>query len=315
MSQNIDLLILSDCVLDAYYSIESLPVKADEAVASEEPYFYPGGGCNVAIVASKLGLRVAVVDRLGKDCFSQILVKELEKEGVKTDMLRFDVRHYTSVSNNVFDRKGRHAFIGYAGAGAYLSYDDVERAIVSSKAVFFDGYNLDPRFPAYRAIKNAVEKAKGESKQVFFDPGPRKVEDIKSFIRASSTVFFNKKEMLMHIGDSYRNSIKKLKKDVERSYVIKLGKRGSLCIYDGKTVRIKAIRPEKVIHTIGAGDAFDATFIAFTLKGYSKSVSCMYASLMASLKLGTKHVGELPGLERFLKMAEMMGIESVKDGS
>ena len=54
--------------------------------------------------------------------------------------------------------------------------------------------------------------------------------------------------MLMHIGDSYRNSIKKLKKDVERSYVIKLGKRGSLCIYDGKTVRIKAIRPEKVIH-------------------------------------------------------------------
>jgi len=313
MSQNIDLLVISDCVLDAYYRIESLPVRAEEAAASEEPYFYPGGACNVAIVASKLGLRVAVVDKLGKDCFSQILVKALEKEGVETEMLRFDERHYTSVSNNVFDRKGKHAFIGYAGAGAYLSYDDVEGAVARAKAVFFDGYNLDPGFPAYSAIKNAVEKAKRESRQVFFDPGPRKVEDIKSFLRASSTVFFNKKEMLMHIGGSFRSSIEELKKDRERSYVIKLGGRGSLCVNDGKTVRVKAIKPEKIIHTIGAGDAFDATFIAFTLKGYSPSVSCKYASLMASIKLGAKHVGELPGLERFLKIAETMGLKDIKD--
>ena len=73
MSQKVDLLVLSDCVLDAYYRIERLPVKAEEAVASEEPYFYPGGACNVAIVARKLSLKVAAIDKLGRDCFSQIL--------------------------------------------------------------------------------------------------------------------------------------------------------------------------------------------------------------------------------------------------
>lgn len=303
-----DLIVLSDCVLDAYYKIESLPLKPEQALASEEPFYYPGGACNVAIVARKLGLDVAVIDKLGKDCFSQILLNVLEQEKIGIKVI-FDSEHPTSISNNIFDKKMKHAFIGFSGAGAYLKEDEInEELLLSSRAVFFDGYNLNEKYPAYMAINKAVQKAKSESKFIFFDPGPRRVDKIKQFIELSNVVFFNKNEMLLHLGRDYKSSVEELKNDRKRIYVVKLGARGSICIYDGKIKHIKAVKPKKVIHTIGAGDVYDATFIAFYLKGYSPAVACTLASAMAALKLGAKHVGELPELKGFLKIVKRMRI-------
>ncbi|MGC9211694.1 MAG: carbohydrate kinase family protein [Nitrososphaeria archaeon] len=308
MSQRYDLLILSDCVLDVYYRIESLPVKPEQASESEEPYFYPGGACNVAIVARKLGLRVSVVDRLGNDCLSKILVNELERNGIDLKIV-FDSTHLTSLSNNIFDSKGRHAFIGYSGAGAYLDESEIdEEALLSSRAVFFDGYTLNDKYPSYRAIKRALKIAKDASKTIFFDPGPRRVKGIEEFIEYSSVVFFNRDEMQAHVGRGFRESLEELKRDEKRVYVVKLGANGSLCVYGGRVTRIRAVKPRKMIHTIGAGDAFDATFIAFYLRGYSPEVACMYSSVMASLKLETMHAGELPGLKDFLKISEGHGL-------
>ncbi len=309
MSQRYDLLVLSDCVLDAYYRIESLPVKPEQASESEEPYFYPGGACNVAIVARKLGLRVAVMDRLGNDCLSKILLNELERNGIDLKVV-FDSRHLTSLSNNVFDSKGRHAFIGYSGAGAYLDEGEIdEEVLLSSGAVFFDGYSLNDKYPSYRAIKHAVKIANDASKTIFFDPGPRRVKGIKEFIESSNVVFFNRDEMQSHVGRGFRESLEELKRDEKRVYVIKLGANGSLCVYGGKITRIKAVKPRRIIHTISAGDAFDATFIAFYLRGYSPQIACMYSSVMASLKLETKHVGQLPELDEFLKIAERLRLK------
>ena len=311
MSPGYDLVILSDCVLDAYYRIDRLPVRPEEAQESLEPHFYPGGACNVAIAARKLGLKVAVVDKLGNDCFSRILTEALRKEGVDLKV-SLDDMHTTAVSNNLIDKKGRHAFVGHGGAGLYINESELdEELIVSSRAVFFDGYSLKEGYPVYGFIRKAVNLAKASSKLVFFDPGPRRVKNIAEFIRHSDAVFFNKKELLMHMGMSFREAVNELKKDSEKVYVVKNGDRGSMCISKGKTIRIKPFKPRRVLHTIGAGDVYDATFISFFLRGYPIELACTYASLMASLKLEREHAGQLPELNEFLRIAEGYGLKGL----
>ncbi|MCL4344021.1 MAG: carbohydrate kinase family protein [Nitrososphaerota archaeon] len=307
MQHKFDLLVVSDCVLDLYYRVDSLPVRVNDAIEADKTWFSPGGACTVAIVASRLGLRVGVIDRLGNDCFSSILIRELQANKVYTEMLKIDERYNTSISNNIFDRNRRHAFLGYAGAGAMLDENDVTD-VSSARAIFFDGYNLKKTIPASRAIINAAMIASRNLASVFFDPGPRKTSMTNNLVTFSDTVFFNKKELLSYTRKNYRESKADLI-DQRRTYVIKEGATGSTCISEGKVYHAKAFRINGFEHTIGAGDVFDATYIALTMQGVGIKKACLYANLMASIKLKSGTINDLPSLGLLIKMGKELGIE------
>ena len=83
-----DLLVVSDCVLDLYYRVKYLPIRVNDVALTSEPVPSPGGACNVAVVASKLGLKVAVVDALGDDYAAELLMRMLNEAGVYTGLIR-----------------------------------------------------------------------------------------------------------------------------------------------------------------------------------------------------------------------------------
>ncbi len=304
MQSKFDLIVISDCVLDIYYRIDSLPIKIEEAVHSDKVRFYPGGACTVAILASRLGLRVGIIDKLGTDCFSSILLRELQAAGVNTEMIRLEEGAVTAVSNNIYDKRGRHAFLGFSGAGEMLSEDEIEN-IDSTRAIFFDGYNLDGMTSASKAITKAAIVAHNNLKMIFFDPGPRLSGKANGLIEISDTVFFNKSELLMYTGKNYEDSISELKSK-KSTFVIKEGASGSTCVSNGQVFHAKGFRVKNPEHTIGAGDAFDATFIALLLNGIDIKKACIYSNLMASLKLKASSLSELPSLSSLINMAEKL---------
>ncbi|MEM0097619.1 MAG: carbohydrate kinase family protein [Conexivisphaerales archaeon] len=306
MRRQFDLIVVSDCVLDVYYRVNSLPIRKEDAIAADKMWFSPGGACTIAIVAGRLGLRVGVIDRLGRDCFSSILIRELDANGVDTKMIKIDEHENTSISNNIFDKNGGHAFFGYAGAGAMLSIKDVA-SVTSAKAIFFDGYNLKETISASQAIMSAATIASQNSIRVFFDPGPRKTSMVDKLITFSDTVFFNKRELLSYTRKSYRNSIEELINQ-RRTYIIKEGKAGSTCISKGSIYHTEAFRVNGYEHTIGAGDVFDATYIALIMKGNDIRKACEYANLMASIKLKSSTLSDLPSLDLLIKIGKEHGI-------
>ena len=47
----------------------------------------------------------------------------------------------------------------------------------------------------------------------------------------------------------------------------------------------KSIKTEKIKNTIGAGDAFDAGYMAALLKGYARNTACIVANTIAHIRL------------------------------
>ncbi|MGC8557885.1 MAG: carbohydrate kinase family protein [Nitrososphaeria archaeon] len=298
-----DLLVIGDSVLDIYLSIERFPVNAGSTVISPTLVTLPGGPSGLAIIAAKLGLKVAILDRVGNDQFASALMDELKVNGVETGFMKGGGR--TAVSINIVDSSRKHSFIGYLGEG--LSADDIdETLIMDSKAIFFEGYNLTERGKAYEGILKAARIASSNSRMVFFDPGPMvsKILSIDEFIGISGTVFLNEEESASYTGLPPDRAVERLAALGERDFVVKLGERGAVLISEGTVVKAcHAFRPSRVENTIGAGDAFDAAYIAAIMRGQSKKMACELANLLASIRI-SKGLMSIPTWDGLLQMWE-----------
>ena len=293
-----DLLVVSDCVLDVYYRVKKLPIRAYDLVVTNEPVLSPGGACNAAIIASKLGLKVAVIDKLGDDPFSTLLINMLEKAGVYTGFLKRMSNSHTTVSNNIIDEQGRHAFLGYVGAGAYLTPSDIdEQVIKSSKAIFVSGFNAAYSNSVKETITRIIKASIDNGIIVFLDPGPAAgyIRELVTFLKTSGILLLNGKEAKALYGLSLKDTVKVMRMSGGH-FIIKLGSRGALLISNGKSRRCPTREVKHALTTIGAGDAFDAAYIAGVLKGLSNYGACMLANYVASLKLSVLSPMDMPNM-------------------
>lgn len=299
-----DLLVIGDSVLDIYLNVGRFPVDAGSTVISPTMVTLPGGPSSLAIIAARLGLRVAILDRVGDDPFESALIKELKANGVETGFMKVGGR--TAVSINLVDSSGKHSFIGYLGES--LSADDVdETLIMDSKAIFFEGYNLTERGKAYEGILKAVKTASSNSRTVFFDPGPMvsKILSIDEFIGMSDTVFLNEEEAVSYTGLPTEMAVERLAALGGRDFLVKLGERGAVLVSGGAVVEAcPAFRPSIVENTIGAGDAFDAAYIAAIMHGQGRRRACELANLAASIRI-SKGLLSIPAWDELLQMGAL----------
>jgi ribokinase len=296
-----DLLVIGDSVLDIYLIIDRFPVDAGSTVISPTMVTLPGGPSGLAIIAARLGLKVAILDRVGDDPFASVLIKELKANGVETGFMKVGGR--TAVSINLVDSSKKHSFIGYLGES--LSEDDVdETLIMDSRAIFFEGYNLTERGKAYSGILKAVRAASSNSRTVFFDPGPMvsKILSMDEFIGMSDTVFFNEEEAVLYTGLPAERAVERLAAIGKRDFVVKLGERGAVLVSEGTVVKAcPAFRPSIVENTIGAGDAFDAAYIAAIMHGQGRRRACELANLAASIRI-SKGLLSMPAWDELLRI-------------
>ncbi|ABW01175.1 carbohydrate kinase family protein [Caldivirga maquilingensis] len=298
----LDLLVVSDCVLDIYYRVKRLPIKAYDIVVTNEPVLSPGGACSVAVVASKLGLRVAVVDKLGDDPFSVILINMLEKANVYTGFIKRMNGSYTTVSNNIIDELGRYAFLGYLGAGAHLTPSDIDEQVVKSfKAVFISGFNIAYSSDVKEAVIKVIKTSVNNGVMVFLDPGPAAgfVKELVTLIKPPGAVLLNSDEAKALYGLSLKDTIKVMRRS-GGSFIIKLGSKGALLVNNNvKHCPTRVVK--RVLTTIGAGDAFDAAYITGLLRGLSGYEACRLANHVASLRLNVLSTMDMPDMRGLIE--------------
>ncbi|KAK2080008.1 hypothetical protein QBZ16_002403 [Prototheca wickerhamii] len=132
-----------------------------------------GGSTNVAIAASRLGLRVAATGPLGHDPFGDFLAGILEEEGV---VLQRTAAPPTLLCHVLVDGRGEHSFCSAYDSGPWpmLGAAGAEfdvRALRHSRVVLFSGVLFDEA--PERGVLEAVRFARAAGAAVFFDPGPR----------------------------------------------------------------------------------------------------------------------------------------------
>ena len=119
--------ILGVFVADTAYRADRMPVMG-ETVLGNSFSLGPGGkGSNQAVAAGRLGVKVSMISRLGKDDFGQMAIDTWKSSGV-TPYIEEDVSSYTGAAFIfIEENSGDNAIIISPGAAANISPKDLEK--------------------------------------------------------------------------------------------------------------------------------------------------------------------------------------------
>lgn len=249
----------------------------------------PGGkGANQAVAASRLGARVYIVGRVGKDYLGELLLDNLRKNHVETDFVVKDPSSYTGIALITVDSGGRNTIAVAPGTDTALTKEDVERAmptIARSSAVL-----LQLEVPLETVAYAAEEAWKGGVK-VFLNPAPFKPLPL-SLYRNLFALTPNEVEASALMGfKATKEDVEDLRKVASRlldlgveNVVITLGAKGALLATHGKALLLPAFRV-KPLDTTGAGDAFNAALAVAISEGSSLEDAVRFANFVAACKV------------------------------
>lgn len=300
--------ILGDLIADFNLRISDFPVRAGDLMRAEYLGLVPGGSCNVAIVAARLGLEVQALGEVGQDRFGRLVRDGLALEGVSIEHVQMTEDAETPVAGVLVDRKAEPAYLGYRGQ---LSISQLlprwQRAIQESQAFFCDGWT-DHEFEADLRLEG-IQTAAQAGLPVFFDPGPGNPQfplDWHRQAARSATVLLateDEASRLTGIPDPLA-SAKSLLDIGPELVVVKRGVAGCLLLTPQAT-EIAPGLPVEAVDATGAGDSLDAAVIYGFMNGIKLEALGALANAAGAAKvrkLGTGH--NLPTLEEIGQMLE-----------
>ncbi len=258
-----------------FYALDRMPGGGEE-LKTQSFSRSPGGGAVItAIAAARLGLRCAVISALSEEG-----VRRLRDERVAIHNLR---RHDepSAITVALSTRRDRR-FLTFNGVNDQLPAR-IRRLLprISARHIHMAFYPRPcrPWIPMIAALRR-----RGITSSWDFGWNPRLVRDPEFRTLAASVdyLFLNRDEALIYAARTRLPDALDRWRRGSRLAVIKLGAAGSRIVGGGVNLRGSAARA-RVVDTTGAGDAFNAGFLAARLCG---------GDLHAALRLAN-HVGAL----------------------
>jgi sugar/nucleoside kinase (ribokinase family) len=142
------IIILGDILADYSIRVETLDMQPRDLQRVTYLGLGPGGACNVAIVASRLGLDAHALGEVGQDLFGEIVLEGLADEGIDVSGMQVTPGTRTPVANVLVDERGEPAYLGFAGS---LQMGDLRPdwidIIRRADALYCDGWAEHPGVP------------------------------------------------------------------------------------------------------------------------------------------------------------------------
>ncbi len=247
--------------------------------------------------AARLGLRVAIAGVVGDDAFGRFMLAAMAERGLDTSAVRVDPVVPTGATVILASATDR-AILTAAGTIPLLRAADVpERLLARARHVHAGSvFLLDALRPDLPALFRAV-RAGGGTTSVDTNWDPRESWDTGILgLLAETDVFLpNVAEAIriaravgIEAGDA-EGAARALVGLGPRVVAVKLGREGALAVAaDGRVARCPALAVDPV-DTTGAGDSFDAGFLAGWLGG--RSLGACLALAVACGSLSTRAAG------------------------
>ncbi|MFM2308712.1 MAG: hypothetical protein RLY87_832 [Chloroflexota bacterium] len=231
----------------------------------------PGGSAaNVSAWIARLGSSAGFVGSVGNDPFGDMIVADLEREGVHCSIARSHT-HNTGVIAVMIDRAGQRSMITNQGADFCLLPSDIPADVMANAAhVHITAWSLFSEPPRAAALA-AAHMAKAAGATVSFDPASYQMIREMGHDRFDETiatlpvdiVFPNRDEGMVLTGEKEPTMIARaLRKRFPHAIVVlKLDRDG--CFVCGPTYEgFHRSQPVEVVDATGAGDSFNAGFLA-----------------------------------------------------
>ena len=265
--------------------------------------FLGGSPTNVAVNATRLGLKSVLVATCGEDGLGEYIVRKLKANHVITSHVSKSESHPTSV---IFVSKSTSTpdFIPYREADCQIEQSQIPNDLLESAKIFHTTCFALSKNPARTTIVESAKRAKALGLQTSIDINfseriwPNR-EEAKQVLREYLST-----DPLVKLSedDCYRLFSEAKTEDFIFDYFHSLGA-STICLTKGKDGVVlsnvdsgmfhqKALPIEDIKDTTGAGDAFWTGFLYAQLRNKNFEETITIAQKLAVLKL--QNVGRLP---------------------
>lgn len=257
-----------------------------------------GSEANMLVGLTKLGFKTGIITRVGDDEFGKLVINFLRGEGVDVSRVKIDdsaptgiyfiQRHYpVPGESTVF-------YYRHGSAASRLSPDDIdEEYVLNYRGAILTGITPALSSSCYAAVEKMYRIAKSSGLDIVFDTNIRmKLWRDASRARTALTpflqskiVFTNPKDLeIIFPGEYVREAVSKILNRGCEIVVVKLGDKGAVA-YDSKLgeYRVEAFKIPIIEDVIGAGDAFNAAFLASVYRGLSVEQALLHAAAAGAL--------------------------------
>ena len=284
-------------------------IQLETEVVGERYLLEPGGSAvNFARMCSALEIPTTFIGKVGKDEMGTMLTCLLEKAGVEPLLVASETVS-TNVSFNMVNDGGESIMAVVGTANQSLTVDEVyslaSERLADSKYLFLGGcFKLKKLMPAFVKL---VDDAKRLGVIIVLDQG-RINQDITEYekqtvreLALASDIYLPSSEEFMQLWDvnTVEEGLKLVNDKSAGVTVVKNGDKGATTIISNDVVTIPAFSVVS-IHTIGAGDSFDAGFIAAHYKGKDLTDSIKFGCATAALKISQQSLATYEEVVNFI---------------
>jgi ribokinase len=270
MTEELDLLVFGDTAIDHFYEVDNIPRLNNASEVIKSRSFYGGMGANTAVMATSLGLKVGLVSVIGTD--AEDYLNYMKNFGVK---LFFKGVFGDTTRSMFFKTNGKGISFFYKGVTSMMNDIEVDKDLIeNAKCIYMARTYLKLQKKVSRYCRNKFLVYNPGYGVFKFDKIP---EDFYRILRKVKVLILNKHE-LEHLKEIGFKLDFKLGPKV---FLITRGSRG--CNLYSREAEIKIpIYKTQVVDASGAGDAFNAGFIAAQVRDFDLYESVKVGNVTAS---------------------------------
>lgn len=309
MAKKYDLLTIGDCCVDFILSGGSVVPEFGQKEKIVDNYFLEmGGSCTIfACQAAKLGLKTAVIGKVGADPFGDLILQRLSGAGVDISLMTRDKGLKTGITV-VMNTGSDRAMLTYTGTIDVIRPDDVPDSLLdSTRHLHIGSYFLMNKIRShYPDIVKRVKAGGGSvSMDTNWDPTEQWDGGLKVLLPLVDMLMPNEKEAMAIAGTSTIDSAVAALRKIVPILAVKRGKAGATVHANGVDRAVPAVNVKTVVDTVGSGDSFDAGFLYGYLNGMSLPDCARIGSICGSIK--TRAPGGIAGQITLGEIRQMIG--------
>ncbi|WP_411682345.1 carbohydrate kinase family protein [Clostridium thailandense] len=302
MNEKLDVICIGAAIVDIplqpvsknIFDIESYPLDKISMTIG-------GDAINEATIISRLGHKVALMSRIGKDAVGNFILEACEKDNIDINSIHIDKNIDTSINVGLVTEDGERTFVTNRNGSLWkmniedVDFDRFKNARLLSLASIFNNPLLDGF-----ALVEVFQEAKKNEMIICADMIKARLgetlEDIREALSYVDYFFPNYDEACLITGKTELHDIADVFLDCGiKNVVIKIGKKGCFIKNKKQTLQVSACKNIKAIDTIGAGDNFASGFITGILDGRTLEECAEFANVTAAISV--QSVGATTGVK------------------
>ncbi len=263
-----EVVVLGDVNVDIVARLESYPPHGGDAQPLDTQLQLGGSSLNTAIMLKRLGIDVALIARVGCDVLGDFAVTEIARNGLSTEFIQRDETTTTGTVYVAITPDGERTLLGGAGANRNLAASAIPFELIKvARWLHVTSYSvlgaasLEATMQAVRARHASVSSASLDIGHAPMRLAPDAVAQLA-----------RKMAVLMPSDDVA------IARESWQWILRKQGAHG--CVVEDTDGRTEHVPPfsVNVVDSTGAGDAFNAGFIAGQMRGLSEPESALLAN-------------------------------------